>query len=169
MTKNFVVAVIIGVLVLIIFSYFIFGLNGAAPANTINATDVQGAHVADSMTITQVTSTPTTAASANEKLQVVDEKIGTGKTVKKGDTVEINYVGTLANGTKFDASADHGGPFTTQIGVGQVIKGWDEGIIGMKVGGKRKLVIPPSLGYGKGCRINSTKFNTDFSSRTRGN
>jgi peptidylprolyl isomerase len=148
MTKNFVAAVIIGVLILIIFSYFIFGLNDSAPADTINTTNSTGAHVADSMTITQVTSTPTTAASTNEKLQVVDEKIGTGKEVTKGDTVEINYVGTLTNGTKFDASADHGGPFTTQIGVGQVIKGWDEGIIGMKVGGKRKLVIPPSLGYG---------------------
>lgn len=129
MTKNFIAAVIIGVLVLIIFAYFIFGLNGSTPSQ----------------------STPQTApsqAANNDKLQVVDEKIGTGSAVKSGDTVQINYVGTLTNGTKFDASADHGGPFTTQIGVGQVIKGWDEGIIGMKVGGKRKLVIPPSLGYG---------------------
>jgi len=134
MTKNFIAAVIIGVLVLIIFAYFIFGLNGSTPA----------ANTTDSMTI------PTAPAptSSSDKLQIQDEKNGTGRTVQKGDTVEINYVGTLANGTKFDASADHGGPFTTQIGVGQVIKGWDEGVIGMKVGGKRKLTIPPSLGYG---------------------
>jgi FKBP-type peptidyl-prolyl cis-trans isomerase FkpA len=145
MTKNFIAAVIIGVLVLIIFSYFIFGLNGSAPAGNTSDTS----NPANPITITQVTSAPTTAASANEELQIQDETIGTGKTVKKGDTVDIKYVGTLTNGTKFDASADHGnGIFTTQIGVGQVIKGWDEGIIGMKVGGKRKLTIPPSLGYG---------------------
>ena len=138
MTKNFIAAVVIGVLVLIIFSYFIFGLNGSAPAS--NTTD----------TMAIPTAAPATAAPANtnEKLQIVDEKVGTGQAVKSGDTVEINYVGTLANGTKFDASADHGGPFTTKIGVGQVIKGWDEGVVGMKVGGKRKLTIPPSLGYG---------------------
>ncbi len=133
MTKNFIAAVVIGVLVLIVFSYFIFGLNNS-PTNT-----------PDTLTTQQPTQSQ---ASNNSKLQVSDEKIGTGATVKKGDTVEINYVGTLVNGTKFDASADHGDAFTTQIGVGQVIKGWDEGIIGMKVGGKRKLTIPPSLGYG---------------------
>lgn len=140
MTKNFVAAVIIGVLVLIIFSYFIFGLNGSAPAASTTDTMVPP-------TATAATAAPA-AATGNEKLQVVDEKIGTGKAVKSGDTVEINYVGTLTNGTKFDASADHGGPFTTQIGVGKVIKGWDEGVVGMKVGGKRKLTIPPTLGYG---------------------
>lgn len=134
MTKNFIAAVIIGVLVLIVFAYFIFGFSGAASSTATS----------DTMNIQQIT--PSQATS--DKLQIVDEKIGTGVAVKKGDTVQINYVGTLTNGTKFDASADHGGPFTTQIGVGQVIKGWDEGIIGMKVGGKRKLVIPPSLGYG---------------------
>lgn len=144
MTKNFIAAVIIGVLVLIVFSYFIFGLNGSASTN--NTTD--SANPANPISISQATPAPTTATSANEKLQITDEKIGTGKAVQKGDTVEINYVGTLTNGKKFDASADHGGPFTTKIGVGQVIKGWDEGVIGMKVGGKRKLVIPPSLGYG---------------------
>ncbi|HWY79416.1 MAG TPA: FKBP-type peptidyl-prolyl cis-trans isomerase [Candidatus Sulfotelmatobacter sp.] len=129
MSKTFIVSTIIGVLVLIIFGYFSLGLNGSAHTVT-----------------SQQTSLPQTTDS--EKLQITNEKIGTGAAVKKGDTVQINYVGTLANGTKFDASADHGGPFTTQIGVGQVIKGWDEGIIGMKVGGKRKLIIPPSFGYG---------------------
>ena len=130
MSKNFITSAIIGILVLFVFAYFIFGLNGT------------------SGTTAAISPTPQLQASNADKLQVIDEKIGSGSAVKKGDTVEINYVGTLANGTKFDASADHGGPFTTQIGVGQVIKGWDEGIIGMKIGGKRKLVIPPSLGYG---------------------
>jgi peptidylprolyl isomerase len=81
-------------------------------------------------------------------LQIQDQVVGTGKEAKSGDTVTVNYLGTLENGTKFDSSYDRSTPFTTQIGVGQVIKGWDEGIVGMKVGGKRKLTIPPSLGYG---------------------
>jgi peptidylprolyl isomerase len=81
-------------------------------------------------------------------LKILDEKLGEGAQVKSGDTVTVNYVGTLENGTKFDSSYDRNAPFTTQIGVGQVIKGWDEGIVGMQVGGKRKLIIPASLGYG---------------------
>ncbi len=81
-------------------------------------------------------------------LQMQDLVVGTGQEVKSGDTVTVNYLGTLTNGTKFDSSYDRNQPFTTQIGVGQVIKGWDEGIVGMKVGGKRKLIVPPSLGYG---------------------
>jgi peptidylprolyl isomerase len=81
-------------------------------------------------------------------LQIQDLTTGTGKEVKSGDTVTVNYLGTLTNGTKFDSSYDRNQPFTTQIGVGQVIQGWDKGIIGMKVGGKRKLTIPPALGYG---------------------
>jgi peptidylprolyl isomerase len=81
-------------------------------------------------------------------LKILDEKVGEGNAVKSGDTVTVNYLGTLENGTKFDSSYDRNAPFTTQIGVGQVIKGWDEGIVGMKVGGKRKLVVPSDLGYG---------------------
>lgn len=81
-------------------------------------------------------------------LKILDEKLGEGNPVKPGDTVTVNYLGTLENGTKFDSSYDRNAPFTTQIGVGQVIKGWDEGIVGMKVGGKRKLIIPAALGYG---------------------
>jgi FKBP-type peptidyl-prolyl cis-trans isomerase len=81
-------------------------------------------------------------------LQIQDLTVGTGAEAKSGDTITVNYLGTLTNGTKFDSSYDRNQPFTTQIGVGQVIKGWDEGMVGMKVGGKRKLTIPASLGYG---------------------
>jgi FKBP-type peptidyl-prolyl cis-trans isomerase FkpA len=80
-------------------------------------------------------------------LKIEDIVVGTGKEAKGGDTVTVNYKGTLENGTQFDSSYGKQ-PFTTRIGVGQVIEGWDQGIPGMKVGGKRKLTIPPHLGYG---------------------
>jgi peptidylprolyl isomerase len=81
-------------------------------------------------------------------LKIQDLVVGSGPGVKPGSTVTVHYLGTLENGTKFDSSYDRGTPFTTQIGVGQVIQGWDEGIVGMKIGGKRKLTIPADLGYG---------------------
>lgn len=82
-------------------------------------------------------------------LQIEDIKIGTGNAVTAGDTVVMHYSGTLTDGTKFDSSYDRGTPFTTRIGVGQVIQGWDMGVPGMKIGGKRKLTIPSALGYGE--------------------
>lgn len=92
--------------------------------------------------------TPVSSFTTQSGLKIEDLLIGNGKEVKTGDTVTINYLGTLEDGTKFDSSYDRNEPFDTQIGVGRVIKGWDEGVIGMKVGGKRKLTIPPDLGYG---------------------
>ncbi len=73
---------------------------------------------------------------------------GTGATPKTGQTVVVHYTGTLEDGTKFDSSRDRGQPFSFKLGVGQVIKGWDEGLSTMKVGDRRKLTIPPELGYG---------------------
>ncbi|MEH2081890.1 MAG: FKBP-type peptidyl-prolyl cis-trans isomerase [Nostoc sp.] len=81
-------------------------------------------------------------------LKYVELKEGTGATPKPGQTVEVHYVGTLEDGTKFDSSRDRGQPFSFKIGAGQVIKGWDEGLSTMKVGGRRQLIIPPELGYG---------------------
>lgn len=92
---------------------------------------------------------PTASLQSAEELKIEDIKIGEGQEVKKGDTISIHYVGTLLNGTKFDSSVDRGTPFETVIGVGDVIKGWDEGVIGMKVGGKRKLTIPAFMAYGE--------------------
>ena len=82
-------------------------------------------------------------------LKYVDLVEGTGASPKPGQTVTVHYTGTLENGTKFDSSVDRGQPFEFQNGVGRVIKGWDEGVMTMKVGGKRKLTIPPDLGYGE--------------------
>jgi FKBP-type peptidyl-prolyl cis-trans isomerase len=82
-------------------------------------------------------------------LQFWDIKVGTGKTAEKGSTVSVHYTGWLTNGKKFDSSVDRNEPFTvTPLGSAPVIKGWNEGIIGMKVGGKRQLRIPPDLAYG---------------------
>src|SRR6267142_6998255 len=81
-------------------------------------------------------------------LQYVDLTIGAGATAEAGQTVTVHYTGWLENGNKFDSSRDRGKPFSFHLGAGRVIKGWDEGVAGMKVGGKRTLVIPAQLGYG---------------------
>ena len=82
-------------------------------------------------------------------LKYVELKEGTGDEAKAGQTVEVHYTGWLKDGTKFDSSKDRNKPFEFKLGAGKVIKGWDEGVAGMKVGGTRKLIIPPELGYGK--------------------
>ncbi len=89
-----------------------------------------------------------TAPTDGGTLVIEDLVVGTGATAAVGDVVTVNYIGTLTNGTKFDSSYDRGQPYTFQIGAGQVIAGWDQGVPGMKVGGKRRLTIPPSLAYG---------------------
>jgi FKBP-type peptidyl-prolyl cis-trans isomerase len=82
-------------------------------------------------------------------LQSTDEVVGKGPAAKSGDKVRVHYTGTLMNGKKFDSSRDRGTPFDFTLGEGSVIKGWDQGVVGMKAGGKRKLVIPEALGYGE--------------------
>lgn len=81
-------------------------------------------------------------------LKYVETTVGTGAVPQSGQTVEVHYTGTLENGKKFDSSRDRNQTFKFQIGTGQVIKGWDEGLSTMKVGGRRQLTIPPELGYG---------------------
>jgi peptidylprolyl isomerase/FKBP-type peptidyl-prolyl cis-trans isomerase FkpA len=83
-----------------------------------------------------------------EELKIEDLVVGTGIEAVAGKTISVHYTGTLTDGTKFDSSKDRGTPFEFTLGAGQVIQGWDQGFAGMKVGGKRKLTIPASLGYG---------------------
>jgi FKBP-type peptidyl-prolyl cis-trans isomerase len=132
-----------------------FGINVAPPTQLKIANEQQV--TADIFTSTELPKPPgastNTAATPKETkldngLIIEDEKVGTGKEAKAGDVVTVHYRGTLTDGTKFDASYDRNQPFTFNLGAGQVIKGWDEGVAGMKEGGKRKLTIPPALGYG---------------------
>ena len=127
-------------LVVVIF-FFVFGGASFFARPTVDQTTVElttNPSDTSNMPIEEVT-----------QLQATDEVVGTGEVAAAGDTVTVNYVGSLTNGTVFDASANHSTTgFTFALGAGQVIKGWDEGIVGMKEGGKRKLVIPASLAYG---------------------
>lgn len=128
MTRNFIFSVLLGIFGLIIFGYFLFNFDAGKTPRT-----------GEKSTVSKETT---------QALKTEDTLVGTGSAVKSGDTVVMHYTGKLTDGVKFDSSLDRNEPFETQIGVGQVIKGWDEGIIGMKVGGKRKLTIPPEMGYG---------------------
>ena len=89
------------------------------------------------------------APAVENPLQIIDIKVGDGKEVKNGDRAEVNYLGTLENGVRFDSSYDRKQSFAFTLGAGEVIRGWDMGLLGMKIGGKRKLIIPSSLAYGK--------------------
>ena len=95
-----------------------------------------------------VSAVPGTEVTSPSGLKYVDEVVGTGEMPRAGQTITVHYTGTLADGTKFDSSRDSNQPLSRPIGVGLLIKGWDEGIMSMRVGGRRKLIVPPSLGYG---------------------
>ena len=135
------IAVTLALVVVIIF-FVVPGLSpfgGSTPANEPAPITIE----------TNQTPSATMPSEPITQLQVIDETVGTGATAAAGDSVTVNYVGALTNGTVFDASANHGtAGFTFNLGAGQVIKGWDQGIVGMKEGGKRMLVIPASLAYG---------------------
>jgi len=90
----------------------------------------------------------TGSAEQATELKIKDDTVGTGTEAKNGDRVNVHYTGWLTDGTKFDSSKDRGQPFAFTLGAGEVIPGWDQGVVGMKVGGKRTLTIPPDLGYG---------------------
>lgn len=143
MTKNILIITIIVILVGLVVWYLMYK-NGQIK------NDIYGSPSPTPMP----TPTPTAQESPGPVnqlpggLKIQDIVVGTGQEAKAGKTLSVNYVGTLEDGTKFDSSIDRGEPFSFVLGAGQVIKGWDQGFAGMKVGGKRILVIPPSLGYG---------------------
>ncbi len=127
---------------LLIFSW-VFNIPQQPAANASQQTAVQIAE-----NISEITMDLDNAVTTPSGLKYIDIKEGEGESPSKGKTVVVHYTGTLENGQKFDSSRDRNQPFAFKIGVGQVIKGWDEGVMTMKEGGQRKLIIPPELGYG---------------------
>lgn len=99
-------------------------------------------------TAATTTTAPSTPGGDVTELKIEDLKVGDGEVAKDGDIVRVHYTGWLTNGQKFDSSVDRNQPFIFPLGKGRVIRGWDQGVAGMKIGGKRKLSIPPELGYG---------------------
>jgi peptidylprolyl isomerase len=121
----------------------------SAPSTlTSTATDASPTSATAATSTKTATSTATTAVAKPHKFESKDLKVGAGPVAADGKTVTIHYVGTFEDGAKFDSSVDRESPLSFELGKGQQIKGWDQGIKGMKVGGKRRLVIPPELGYG---------------------
>ena len=133
------------VLALIVIGYFAFT---AIQNNNRASNSAQATTTSSGLQATNGATGSGQATTTSSGLQVIDEVVGTGQEAKSGDTVSVNYTGWLANGTKFDSSYDRNQAFDFVLGAGNVIKGWDEGVAGMKVGGKRKLMIPPDLAYG---------------------
>lgn len=125
--------------------------DSAAPADTAAAVDTTTASSAPAPPVSkeaEVNDPELTTTSSGLKYR--DLTVGTGDEAGKGDTAVVHYTGWLVDGTKFDSSVDRGEPFRFPVGAARVIKGWDEGVAGMREGGKRRLVIPPDLGYGPG-------------------
>jgi FKBP-type peptidyl-prolyl cis-trans isomerase len=120
----------------------------ATPSVTANATPSVTANATAAQTgggPPPVSAEATVTASG---LKIMETKIGTGDEAQKGKTVSVHYTGWLADGTKFDSSLDRGQPLSFVLGAGQMIPGFDEGVVGMKVGGERRLILPPALAYG---------------------
>ncbi len=132
-----VILIVVAIAVLVVLGFF-----GVGWFNFFSAAQPQAQSPAQAL-LAQVEQ----SGSVSE-LKMEDITVGTGEAVVVGDTLTVNYTGVLTNGTVFDSSDSHGTPFTFTIGQGHVIAGWEQGLLGMKEGGRRLLAIPPSLGYG---------------------
>ena len=141
--------VTIFLLVLIVLG-IIFAVSGKKDTSQVLQTPTPSATITSEIEDSQSMSASRSAISIMNvsELQMEDIKVGTGDTAVAGKVVSVNYVGTLTDGTKFDSSYDRNQAFSFTLGAGEVIPGWDQGVSGMKVGGKRKLVIPSDLAYG---------------------
>lgn len=145
MDKKTTIAVVAGIAIVLVVAGG--GLIGGLFNNNQNTT----ATADDTTTMPDTNTQPAQdlqAAPDATQLQSEDVTVGTGTEAVAGDQVTVNYIGELQDGTVFDSSYSRNTPFTFTLGAGQVIQGWDEGVAGMKVGGKRILLIPPALGYG---------------------
>lgn len=122
--------------------------SAVAPTETTQIAQATEEATTEEEAVAEETTTEGTLVTTDSGLQYEDIEEGTGAMPQKGQRVTVHYTGTLEDGTKFDSSRDRNRPFSFTIGIGQVIKGWDEGVSTMRVGGQRKLIIPPELGYG---------------------
>ncbi|WP_414548145.1 FKBP-type peptidyl-prolyl cis-trans isomerase [Anabaena sp. CCY 0017] len=123
-------------------------VNSATAANLTTTTPAPTSVTQNQTLIASNTMSDANVVTTPSGLKYIELEEGTGATPEPGQTVVVHYTGTLENGTKFDSSRDRNSPFEFKIGIGQVIKGWDEGLSTMKVGGRRQLIIPSELGYG---------------------
>jgi len=130
------------VMIVLSFGFFAFRGSSSESSDTSNVSEIQ---LTDDLNQSLVEDD---ILESVEDLQIEDIVTGTGDEAVSGKSVTVHYTGTLTNGTKFDSSLDRDEPFSFNLGSGMVIKGWEEGIVGMKVGGTRKLTIPPSMAYG---------------------
>jgi FKBP-type peptidyl-prolyl cis-trans isomerase len=135
------VGIAIVVVLVVVALFFVFGNPFGFMSN--DTTGAGGTGATDS----GISSAPSTSSTASSSLVVQDQSVGSGATAQPGETLTVNYTGKLEDGTVFDTSIGKQ-PFSFVLGAGQVIPGWDQGLVGMKVGGERTLIIPPSLGYG---------------------
>ena len=136
--KPSTLAVVVGIIIILAGLYFFFDARSKS-SETPSTTSTDQNNPPPSMN-------PETPSATELKIETLTP--GTGVATKSGDKLTVNYTGSLTNGTVFDSSIPRGRPFTFTVGGGQVIKGWDQGLLGMKVGEKRKLTITPDLGYG---------------------
>jgi FKBP-type peptidyl-prolyl cis-trans isomerase len=141
-------AIAVTLALVVAIAFLFFGPRVLTPFGTTEQTAPINATTTTVMATSSDATNPQLPHQLPTTLTVRDEVVGTGEAAKAGDVVTVNYVGMLPDGTVFDASKNHGQPFTFNLGAGQVIKGWDEGVAGMKVGGKRQLIIPPDMAYG---------------------
>lgn len=142
------VGVMLVCVLVLFFAQFSGQQNSAIADELTQALPISATVTDDNNLIANNPMSETEAETTPSGLKYIELKEGTGATPKKGQTVVVHYTGTLSDGTKFDSSRDRNQPFKFKIGQGQVIKGWDEGLSTMKVGGRRQLIIPPDLGYG---------------------
>lgn len=147
-TKNvFFIAGVLAFITLGLFAISFIG-NGSSAQATSAAQQNTAPAPLPGMEATAPAASNANAATTASGLQIIDQVVGTGVQPQAGQTVIVNYTGYLDNGTKFDSSYDRNQPYEFVLGAGQVIRGWDEGISTMKVGGKRRLIVPPELAYG---------------------
>ncbi len=139
-TRIVIILIVIAIAIVVVFGFF--GIGGFSLFGT--GQSQPQAQTAAQALLNQIDKSGGTVS----QLVVEDVTVGTGDSVALGDTLTVNYTGLLTNGTVFDSSDAHGAPLTFTIGKGQLIRGWEQGLLGMKEGGRRLLAIPPSMGYG---------------------